>query len=142
MHQRRETSELGPAQQQLGRAALDQPVTEVAADVVRPVGEADTFGQVVLEAQASGLPVVAVGEGGPAALIEHGETGLLAPPRAEAIADALISIVSDGTYRERLVRAALTAVRGRTWEASLDRLAAGYRLALEQRTPGRARSVA
>jgi glycosyltransferase involved in cell wall biosynthesis/predicted metal-dependent phosphoesterase TrpH len=113
-----------------------------SADAFLFASRTDTFGQVVLEAQASGLPVVAVGEGGPATLIEHGETGLLVPPRAEAIADALISIVSDGTYRERLVRAALTAVRGRTWEASLDRLAAGYRLALEQRAPGRARSVA
>ena len=87
----------------------------------------DTFGQVVLEAQASGLPVVAVDEGGPATLIEHGETGLLAPPRADAIADALLSIVSDGNSPRAHARAALAAVRGRTWEASLDRLAAGYR---------------
>jgi glycosyltransferase involved in cell wall biosynthesis len=86
--------------------------------------------------------VVAVDEGGPATLIEHGETGLLAPPQADAIADALLSIVSDGPSRERLSRAALAAVRGRTWEASLDRLAAGYRLALEQRAASRARSVA
>ena len=113
-----------------------------SADVFLFASRTDTFGQVVLEAQASGLPVVAVDEGGPATLIEHGETGLLAPPRADAIADALLSIVSDGYSRERMTRAALAAVRGRTWEASLDRLAAGYRLALEQRAANRARSVA
>ena len=113
-----------------------------SADVFLFASRTDTFGQVVLEAQASGLPVVAVDEGGPATLIEHGETGLLAPPQALAVADALLSIVSDGPYRERLARAAFAAVRGRTWEASLDRLAAGYRLALEQRAASRARSVA
>jgi hypothetical protein len=75
-------------------------------------------------------------------LIDHGETGLLAPAEANAIGDSLISIVSDGSCRERLVRTALTAVRGRTWEASLDRLAAGYLLALDLRATGRARSVA
>ena len=113
-----------------------------SADVFLFASRTDTFGQVVLEAQASGLPVVAVNEGGPATLIEHGETGLLAPPSADAIADALLSVVADGPYRERLRRNGLAAVRGRTWEASLDRLAAGYRRALERRAPGRARSVA
>jgi glycosyltransferase involved in cell wall biosynthesis len=113
-----------------------------SADVFLFASRTDTFGQVVLEAQASGLPVVAVDEGGPATLIEHGETGLLAPPRADAVADALLSVVSDGNHRERITRAAIAAVRGRTWEASLDQLAAGYRLALERRTASRARSVA
>ncbi len=113
-----------------------------SADLFAFASATDTFGQVILEAQASGLPVVAVAEGGPASLIEHGETGLLTAPDAGAIAEALVSLAGDERRRERLAATALAAVRERTWEASLDRLAAGYRLALDLRRPGRARSVA
>ena len=62
--------------------------------------------------------------------------------QADALADATLSIVVRAPYSRAPARAALAAVRGRTWEASLERLAAGYRLALEQRAAGRARSVA
>ena len=48
-----------------------------SADIFLFASRTDTFGQVMLEAQASGLPVVAVDEGGPRALIEDGRTGLL-----------------------------------------------------------------
>ena len=54
-----------------------------SADVFMFASRTDTFGQVVLEAQASGLPVIAVAEGGPLSLIEHGETGLLCDANAE-----------------------------------------------------------
>ena len=67
---------------------------------------------------------------GPACLIEHSETGLLAPPDVNALADALGSITGTPLLSERISRAALAAVRGRSWEAALDRLAAAYRIAL------------
>jgi glycosyltransferase involved in cell wall biosynthesis/predicted metal-dependent phosphoesterase TrpH len=113
-----------------------------SADMFMFASQTDTFGQVILEAQASGLPVLSVNDGGPASLIEHGVTGLLVSADADALADALSSLVRAPLLRERLSRAAFAAVGERTWEASLDRLAAGYQLALERRSAGRVRSVA
>ncbi|HYB31415.1 MAG TPA: glycosyltransferase [Solirubrobacteraceae bacterium] len=108
-----------------------------SADVFLFASATETFGQVILEAQASGLPVVAVDRGGPSCLIDHGETGLLAPPEVSALADAVISLTTTPRLRERVRRGALAGVRGRSWEAALDRLAAAYRVALAARTDQR-----
>jgi glycosyltransferase involved in cell wall biosynthesis/predicted metal-dependent phosphoesterase TrpH len=101
-----------------------------SADVFLFASRTDTFGQVILEAQASGLPVVAVDEGGPASLIAHGESGLLAAPQADALAESLLHVVDTPMLRERLRKTALAAVQERTWESSLGQLAGGYRSAL------------
>ncbi len=101
-----------------------------SADLFLFASRTDTFGQVVLEAQASGLPVIAVAEGGPTALIEHGETGLLVPDDVDALAAGLHQLVENRLLAERLRRSALQSVGARTWEASLARLADGYRRAL------------
>ncbi len=90
----------------------------------------DTYGQVIAEAQASGLPVVAVGEGGPASLIRDRETGWLCDPDPEALASAVAQLAASDFLRERLARNARAEVRGRTWEAALAELARGYEHAL------------
>jgi glycosyltransferase involved in cell wall biosynthesis/predicted metal-dependent phosphoesterase TrpH len=69
------------------------------ADVFLFASRTDTFGQVLLEAQASGLPVVAVGEGGPLSLIEDGVSGLLRPADAGALSDALVAVASAASSR-------------------------------------------
>jgi glycosyltransferase involved in cell wall biosynthesis len=97
---------------------------------------------VILEAQASGIPVVAVNQGGPASLIEHGQSGLLAPPDPDSLADALLSVTGGTLLRERLRRGGLAAVREHSWETALDRLATGYRLALAAADARRAREIA
>jgi len=110
-----------------------------SADVFLFASQTDTYGQVIVEAQASGLPVVAVAEGGPASLIEHEETGLLAPADSHALAAQLLRVTSDALLRERIRRAARAAVSGRSWEAALGQLASSYRSVLQarERAPGR-----
>jgi len=101
-----------------------------SADIFLFASRTDTFGQVLLEAQASGVPVVAVAEGGPLSLISDGHTGLLRAPDSDALADAVLELCTSVPLRRSLAAAATAAVRERTWPAALRRLAEGYGTAL------------
>jgi glycosyltransferase involved in cell wall biosynthesis len=100
------------------------------ADIFLFPSATDTFGQVILEAQASGLPVIAVAAGGPLSLVEDRVSGLLREPQARALADAVLELASSPLLREHLARGGLRSVRARTWEHTLELLADGYRRAL------------
>jgi glycosyltransferase involved in cell wall biosynthesis/predicted metal-dependent phosphoesterase TrpH len=113
-----------------------------SADLFLFASRTDTFGQVLLEAQASGLPVIAVAEGGPCSIVADGVTGLLAPADATALADAVVALAGDPDARARLAVAARVAVAERTWERALERLADGYRRALGDGVAQEARRVA
>ena len=113
-----------------GSRAPSWPGSMRCADLFFFPSATDTFGQVILEAQASGLPVLAVAEGGPLSLIEDGVTGLLREADAPALADALVELASSPLLLERLSRAALVSVRQRTWERALARLGEGYQRVL------------
>jgi glycosyltransferase involved in cell wall biosynthesis/predicted metal-dependent phosphoesterase TrpH len=114
-----------------------------SADLFLFCSRTDTYGQVVIEAGASGLPVVAVGEGGPAALIENRHTGILCRPDADHLAGAVLQLASSPELRRRLGEAAVRAARPRSWERALEQLAAGYRRALgEAAATGQATSRA
>jgi glycosyltransferase involved in cell wall biosynthesis len=102
-----------------------------SADLFLFASRTDTFGQVLLEAQASGLPIVAVAEGGPCSIVADGVTGLLRPADATALADAVVALAADPGARAQLAAAARGAVAERTWERALERLADGYRRALD-----------
>jgi glycosyltransferase involved in cell wall biosynthesis len=107
------------------------PRAYASADAFLFCSGTDTYGQVILEAAASGLAIVAVAEGGPATLIENRHTGLLCRPDADHLAGTLLRLASSPELRRQLGTAAATAARERSWERSLGQLAAGYRRALD-----------
>jgi glycosyltransferase involved in cell wall biosynthesis len=100
------------------------------ADIFLFCSTTDTYGQVVLEAGASGLPVVAVAEGGPASLVENRHTGMLCRPDADHIAGTVLQLAASPLLRRRLGASAAQAARERSWERAFDQLAAGYRRVL------------
>lgn len=75
----------------------EMPRVHRALDVlVLASSEPEPFGLVVIEAMASGRPVIATAHGGPCELVEDGVTGLLVPPRdPAALADAMCRLVDD-----------------------------------------------
>jgi glycosyltransferase involved in cell wall biosynthesis/predicted metal-dependent phosphoesterase TrpH len=109
----------------------DLAVAYASADVFLFCSVTDTYGQVILEAGASGLPVIAIAEGGPAALVENRHTGLLCRPDADHIAGSLLQLGASPELRTKLGSAGVRGARARSWERSLSQLAAGYRLALD-----------
>jgi glycosyltransferase involved in cell wall biosynthesis len=106
-----------------------------SADIFVFPSATDTFGQVILEAQASGVPTIALARGGPLSLIEDRVSGLLCEPDAREIADALLELSGSPLLREHLALGALRSARLRTWEQTLQRLADGYQRALVKLQP-------
>lgn len=102
-----------------------------SADLFLFCSRTDTYGQVVVEAGASGLPVVAVAEGGPASLIENRHTGLLCGPDPDHLAGAVLQLAASPLLRRHLGASAVRAASGRSWERSLEQLATGYSRALD-----------
>jgi glycosyltransferase involved in cell wall biosynthesis/predicted metal-dependent phosphoesterase TrpH len=113
-----------------------------SADVFLFCSTTDTYGQVVLEAGASGLPVVAVAEGGPASLVENRHTGMLCRPDADHIAGTVLQLAASPLLRRHLGASAVRAARARSWERALEQLAAGYRRTLTAATSQASRRAA
>jgi glycosyltransferase involved in cell wall biosynthesis len=73
---------------------------------------AEPHGQVVVEAMAAGVAVIASAAGGPTELIDPGVDGVLVPPGdVEALADALVALIVDPDERRRLGERAAERVR-------------------------------
>lgn len=104
-----------------------------SADIFVFPSASETFGNAVLEAQASGLPVVAAAAGGPAELVQDGWNGFLfAPEDQEAMIADVRRLAGDRRLAHRLGRAGRVQAETRSWTAVLDELLGEYALLSER----------
>jgi glycosyltransferase involved in cell wall biosynthesis len=96
-----------------------------AADALVHASVAEQFGQVLIEAMACGLPVIAVDRGGPSTIVDDGWTGrLVEPDDPEALAAAMLEAIEDPTERKLRGRHAREEVDGRYAWSEIGREAA------------------
>ncbi len=85
------------------RKDIPQLLSRVDVLVLSTVTQ-ESFGRVILEAQAAGVPVVATRVGGVVDIIEEGETGLLVAPRQpDEMAQAILRILNDTSLSKAIV---------------------------------------
>jgi glycosyltransferase involved in cell wall biosynthesis/predicted metal-dependent phosphoesterase TrpH len=97
-------------------AGKDLASAYASADVFVFPSTTDTFGNVVIEAQASGVPVVVSDSGGPKELVEDRENGLITRSRdVDDLARAIKALVADPKLREQMAVRARESVINRTW---------------------------
>jgi phosphatidyl-myo-inositol dimannoside synthase len=104
----------------------------VAPSVRDDSGNVDGLPNTVLEALASGTPLVSTPAGGIAAVVEDGKTGVIVPERdVRALAAALGALMRDRDRAAALGLAGRALVQGRFgWEAAAARFEAAYDRAL------------
>lgn len=112
-----------------GRVEHDRlPRYYATADVFcSPATEGESFGLVLLEAMATGTPVLATTLAGYRGVVTHGADGLLVPPRdVEALARGLRLLLDDIALRRRLGAQGAENARRYGWDEVVDRLLAVF----------------
>ena len=77
----------------------------------------DTFGNVVLEAMASGVPVVVSDKGGPKEIVQHGRTGLVTRARnAAELVQGIEHLINNPSIRQEMAAYARSYAEKQSWE--------------------------
>ncbi|MES2564280.1 MAG: glycosyltransferase family 4 protein, partial [Pseudomonadota bacterium] len=105
------------------------------ADLFLNSSVVDNMPNSILEALASGVPVVSTDAGGIPFMVEHGKTALLVPPRdAHALARAVLELLNDPDQAGRLAKEGLSLAQQYSWANVRARLFNVYS-ALVKETP-------
>ncbi len=100
-------------------------------DVFTFPSRTDTFGNVVLEAFASGTPAVVTDAGGPKFIVREGVSGFVARSDSEFI-ERTARLLRDAELRARMGQAAREQASGEAWDAVFEKVYDGYRAGIER----------
>lgn len=105
-----------------------------SADLFCHCSISETFGLVVLESFASGVPVVARDLGGPSDTVRDGVSGYLTPPEdLNMFVDRVVELANDRSKRERFAEDALRQAREATWDKINNKVAWRMLEAIQER---------
>jgi phosphatidylinositol alpha 1,6-mannosyltransferase len=99
-------------------------------DVFLFPSETDAFGNVVQEANASGVPAIVTNQGGPKFIVRHGETGFVAENLDDFVKYSL-ELMDDAEKLLRMKRAAREFALSRSWDAVFESVYDAYREAIQ-----------
>jgi phosphatidylinositol alpha 1,6-mannosyltransferase len=94
----------------------------------------DTFGNVVLEALASGVPAIVTPDGGPARIVSEGKTGFICADKQ--FADATETLAGDPAAHQGMRQFARQYALSKSWDAVFENVYAQYASVLADRTNG------
>ncbi|WP_045222964.1 glycosyltransferase [Desulfonatronum thioautotrophicum] len=98
-----------------------------SADIFVFPSTTDTFGNVVLEALASGLPVIVSAEGGPQENVIHDQTGIIVPTSTpQAYHQALANLLDNPPLLKTMSSQARNSMESRSFGASFDQVWSYY----------------
>ncbi|HET7158074.1 MAG TPA: glycosyltransferase family 4 protein, partial [Burkholderiales bacterium] len=93
------------------------------ADLFLNSSVVDNMPNSILEALASGVPIVSTDAGGIPFMVEHGKTALLVPPRdPDAMASAALALLDDPQHAARLAEAGVLLAQQYSWANVRGRL--------------------
>jgi phosphatidylinositol alpha 1,6-mannosyltransferase len=107
----------------LGGEALARAYADM--DVFLFPSRTDTFGNVVQEALAAGVPAVVMDAGGPRFIVREGASGFVAADDA-AFCDLAVALARDAALRRRMAVQARRQVEGQSWDQVFTEVYEGY----------------